>query len=81
MPNHRGTGITHEELETAHPWADGHWDPDGEPQEARGPVHSRGRGTLARQREHHHPSEWSGVRPLPPLLPEMPRAKPGDQGG
>ncbi len=80
MPNRRGTGVTPDELETAHPWTRERWG-DGEPQEARGAVHSRGVGSPPTRREHHEPSEWSGVRPLAPLLPDMPRTKPGDQGG
>ena len=80
MPNHRGTGITPRDLETAHPWRHDRW-VEEEPSERRGEIGSRGVGDLARERDRHEPSEWSGVRPLPPLLPEMPRLKPGDQGG
>lgn len=80
MPNRRGTGITPDELETAHPWTKERW-AEAESQQQRGDAGGRGLGEMAMQREEHHPSEWSGVRPLPPLLPEMPRLKPGDQGG
>lgn len=80
MPNHRTPGLTPGELETAHPWTRQRW-AEPEAAERRGQPGSRGVGSLPRPREHHDPSEWSGVRPLPPLLPEMPRLKPGDQGG
>lgn len=81
MPNHRGTDIAAGDLETAHPWSSDRW-ADGEPQDRRGAPGSRGVGPLARRRDPEaDPSEWTGVRPLPPLLPGMPRLKPGDQGG
>lgn len=81
MPNHRGTAITPGELETANPWTQQRW-AEAEPQDRRGQPGSRDVGELARPREPDpDPSEWSGVRPLPPLLPSMPRLKPGDQGG
>jgi hypothetical protein len=80
MPNHRTTPLTPVELETAHPWTKDRW-AEAEPQVRRGPPGSRGVGDVVRPRESHEPTEWSGVRPLPPILPSMPRAKPGDQGG
>ncbi len=81
MPNHRGTPIAPGELETAHPWDHDRWS-EAEPQERRGAPGSRDLGRMATRRDPDaDPGEWSGVRPLPPLLPSMPRLKPGDQGG
>lgn len=78
MPNRRGmvTG----QIETAWPWRAGHF-ADGEAQDARGAPGSRNVGSLARTREKHTTSEWSGVNPLPPIDPAMPNLAPGDQGG
>lgn len=78
MPNHRGTVTS--QVETAWPWKAGRFS-DAEAQDTRGAPGSRGVGQLARPRERHTTTEWSGVNPLPPILPEMPNLKPGDQGG
>lgn len=79
-------------LEQAHPWPPGRFT-EAEPQERRGAPGSRGIGD-PRDREsdqpsgpregrgqRHQPREWTGVNPLPPIDPAMPRLKPGDQGG
>lgn len=81
MPNHRGTEITPGELETARPWGRDRW-AEAEHQERRGRPGSRDLGEMARPRDpERDPSDWTGVHPLPPLLPAMPRLHPGDQGG
>lgn len=80
MPNRRGLGLAPDDLETARPWTQERWSV-AESAARRGDPGSRGVGPLPRSRETHEPSEWCGVNPLPPLLPAMPRLKPGDQGG
>lgn len=78
MPNHRGT-VTGQ-VETGWPWKAGRF-ADAESQQSRGAPGSRDVGEPARPREKHTSDEWSGVNPLPPILPEMPNLKTGDQGG
>jgi hypothetical protein len=88
MPNRRGTIIEPLELEVAKPWGPDRF-ADPEPQDRRGAPGSRGRGPLGPDidrpghdgREHHPPSEWTGVNPLPPIGDAMPPSKPGAQGG
>lgn len=78
MPNRRGE--VPGQLETAWPWKAGRF-ADAEAQDARGAVGSRNVGPLARKREQHGPSQFTGVNPLPPIDPAMPHLAPGDQGG
>lgn len=80
MPNKRGTTIEPDDIETARNWGPERWR-QAEPQERRGQPGSRGMNHSVQKREDHGPKAWTGVNPLPPLLPEMPRLMPGDQGG
>lgn len=92
MPNKRGALTGPAELETAHPWPPGRF-AEAEPQVQRGAPGSRGMGdpNARRQRgpsgprrgrgQQHGAQEWSGVNPLEPIDPSMPRFKTGDQGG
>lgn len=90
MPNTRGMLTEPAELETAHPWPPGRF-ADAEPQERRGAPGSRGMpnprqssgaaGPRRGRGQKHGAQEWSGVNPLEPIDPSMPRLKPGDQGG
>jgi len=80
MPNHRDPTLTPARIETAHPWPAHRW-ADAETQEHRGRPGARGIGAPVEPHEQHARPDASGVRPLPPILPSMPRLKTGDQGG
>lgn len=87
MPNRRGTTIEPHELERANPFPAGRF-AEAEPQEQRGPVGSRDRGSVPTRNvsgrpdsSRKGPSFWTGVNPLPPIDPAMPILAPGDQAG